>query len=34
LALGSDAELVLRLSCVPVLLVRDQPEGTSKESVS
>jgi nucleotide-binding universal stress UspA family protein len=27
LALGSDAELVLRLSAVPVLLVRDQPEG-------
>ena len=27
LALGSDAELVLRLSSVPLLLVRDQPEG-------
>jgi nucleotide-binding universal stress UspA family protein len=26
LALGSDAELVLRMSPVPVLLVRDQPE--------
>ena len=26
LALGSDAELVLRLSSVPVLLVRDEPE--------
>jgi nucleotide-binding universal stress UspA family protein len=26
LALGSDAELVLRLSSVPVLLVRDAPE--------
>lgn len=26
LALGSDAELVLRLSSVPVLLIRDQPE--------
>lgn len=26
LALGSDAELVLRLSSVPVLLVRDSPE--------
>jgi nucleotide-binding universal stress UspA family protein len=27
LALGSDAELVLRLSAVPLLLVRDGPEG-------
>jgi nucleotide-binding universal stress UspA family protein len=27
LALGSDAELVLRLSCVPLLLVRDGAEG-------
>jgi nucleotide-binding universal stress UspA family protein len=27
LALGSDAELVLRLSSVPLLLVRDGPEG-------
>jgi nucleotide-binding universal stress UspA family protein len=27
LAMGSDAELVLRMSPVPVLLVRDQPEG-------
>jgi nucleotide-binding universal stress UspA family protein len=26
LAMGSDAELVLRLSPVPVLLVRDRPE--------
>ena len=26
LALGSDAELVLRMSPVPVLLIRDQPE--------
>ena len=26
LALGSDAELVLRMASVPVLLVRDQPE--------
>jgi nucleotide-binding universal stress UspA family protein len=26
LAMGSDAELVLRMSRVPVLLVRDQPE--------
>lgn len=26
LALGSDAELVLRMSPVPVLMVRDQPE--------
>lgn len=26
LAMGSDAEMVLRLSLVPVLLVRDQPE--------
>jgi len=26
LALGSDAELVVRLSPVPVLLVREQPE--------
>jgi nucleotide-binding universal stress UspA family protein len=34
LALGSDAELVLRLSSVPVLLVRDRPEETSKEGVS
>jgi nucleotide-binding universal stress UspA family protein len=34
LALGSDAELVLRLSSAPVLLVRDQPEEVSKESVS
>lgn len=28
LALGSDAELVVRQSPVPVLLVRDQPEGS------
>jgi nucleotide-binding universal stress UspA family protein len=28
LAMGSDAELVLRLSPVPVLKVRDQPEAT------
>jgi nucleotide-binding universal stress UspA family protein len=28
LALGSDAELVLRMSPVPVLLVRDQPEAS------
>ena len=34
LALGSDAELVLRLSAVPVLLVRDKPEEKSKEGVS
>ena len=27
LVMGSDAELVLRMACVPVLLVRDQPEG-------
>ena len=27
LAMGSDAELVLRQSPVPVLMVRDQPEG-------
>ena len=28
LAMGSDAELVLRLSPVPVLLIRDRPEAT------
>lgn len=28
LAMGSDAELVLRQSPVPVLMVRDQPEGS------
>jgi nucleotide-binding universal stress UspA family protein len=28
LAMGSDAELVLRQAPVPVLLVRDQPEGS------
>lgn len=28
LALGSDAELVVRMSPVPVLLVRDQPEAS------
>lgn len=28
LVLGSDAELVLRLSTVPVLMVRDQPEAS------
>jgi nucleotide-binding universal stress UspA family protein len=27
LAMGSDAELVLRMSPVPVLMVRDEPEG-------
>lgn len=27
LAMGSDAELVLRMSTVPVLMVRDRPEG-------
>jgi nucleotide-binding universal stress UspA family protein len=27
LVMGSDAELVLRMSPVPVLMVRDQPEG-------
>ena len=27
LVMGSDAELVLRMASVPVLLVRDQPEG-------
>jgi nucleotide-binding universal stress UspA family protein len=27
LAMGSDAELILRMSPVPVLMVRDQPEG-------
>jgi nucleotide-binding universal stress UspA family protein len=32
LAMGSDAELVLRLSSVPVLLVRDKPEAQAPDA--
>jgi nucleotide-binding universal stress UspA family protein len=34
LALGSDAELVVRMSPVPVLLVRDEPEPPPRDAAS